>query len=96
MPFKMSGSLTSGAAAVSVASVSASSSGAAAEKGGMICAETVRTEPKMNVAASTGSLVQPKPVENSIVLPASPAHACRHYNAAFGDDHAPFGPLNTW
>ncbi|MET4797088.1 hypothetical protein ABIF64_009266 [Bradyrhizobium japonicum] len=62
----------------------------------MICAETVRTEPKMNAAASTGSLVQPKPVENSIVLPASPAHACRHYNAAFGDDHAPFGPLNTW
>jgi hypothetical protein len=29
----------------------------------------------MNAAASTGSLVQPKPVENSIVLPANPVHA---------------------
>jgi hypothetical protein len=29
----------------------------------------------MNTAASTGSLVQPKPVENSIVLPVSPVRA---------------------
>src|SRR5439155_20062335 len=43
--------------------------------GGMICAETVSTDPKKNAAASTGSLVQPKPVENSIVLPVSPVRA---------------------
>jgi hypothetical protein len=42
----------------------------------MICAGTVSTEPKMNTAASTGSLAQPNPVENSIVLPANPS-ACR-------------------
>src|SRR5205823_974518 len=66
MLLSTSGSLTSGVSAASV-----SSSGAAAE-GGMICAEAVSTAPKMNAATSTGSLVQPKLVENSIVLPASP------------------------
>jgi hypothetical protein len=40
----------------------------------MIWAEAATTEPKMNAAAS-GSLVQPKPVENSIALPASPVRA---------------------
>jgi hypothetical protein len=41
----------------------------------MICAGAVSTEPKMNAAASTGSLVQPKPVEIPITLPASPVRA---------------------
>ncbi|MGY3369307.1 hypothetical protein ACVWZL_006432 [Bradyrhizobium sp. GM2.4] len=73
MPLSTSGSLTSGASAAS-----ASSSGAAAgpgEKGGMICAETVSTDPKIKAAASIGSLVQPNPVANSIVLPVSPVPA---------------------
>lgn len=45
----------------------------------MICADAVSTEPKMNATAS-GSLVQPKPVVNSIALPATQfAHTMRRY-----------------
>lgn len=45
----------------------------------MICADAVSTEPKINTAAS-GSLVQPKPVVNSIALPATQfAHTMRRY-----------------
>ncbi len=38
----------------------------------MICAETVTAEPSTKNAASSGSLVQPNPVETCIVLPVSP------------------------
>ncbi|MGV7212815.1 hypothetical protein [Bradyrhizobium sp. UFLA05-112] len=45
----------------------------------------------MNAAASIGSLVQPNPVENSIVLPASPPHD-RENCAGFSDTIMRFIP----
>src|SRR4051794_28095509 len=88
MPLRTS---VSAASAVSAASVS--SSGAAAA-GAMICAETASAEPKINAAASNGSLVQPNPVENSIVLPARPVRrgTCGRFVAKLWQKMTTSGP----